>query len=147
MLKKTRKQKKNFLSFLGSHVPYYKGQGDTPYFLKFFYLEEPLRKKHVGSKEQRAIEYLIIGDKIQDWRRYNPNPLAAIKYFNRQDRAPAEREMFDYLMLLQKKSDIIKLRYLISERKNQNQQEDLLRKLLHQIRHSTNSCSEASQLI
>lgn len=115
---------------------YYKGQ-DTPYFLKFFYLEEPLRKKHVGSKEQRAIEYLIIGDKIQDWRRYNPNPLAAIKYFNRQDRAPAEREMFDYLMLLQKKSDIIKLRYLISERKNQNQQEDLLRKLLHQIRHST----------
>lgn len=141
------KNKKNFICAYFSKCEYYKGTA-TPYFLNFFYYENPYVSIDNNSRMQRAIEYMLIGNTIQNTRQPRPNILSSIREFKRIQKnsvsptdqktiSKNEEDIFRLFLLAQKRAIVAQEQFRLERAERSRQRDAMLRRLFHQIGHYT----------
>lgn len=138
------KNKKNYICAYFSKCDYYKGTA-TPYFLNFFYYENPYAGKNDSSRMQKAVEYMLIGNMIQNAKQPKPNVLASIREFRRiqQDDGGSANEdgLFQLFLQEQKRAIVAQEQFRVERAERSRQRDALLRRLFHQIGHYTSAIS------
>lgn len=136
------KNKKNHICAYFSKCEYYKGT-DTPYFLNFFYYEEPYAGMDGSSRMQKAVEYMLIGNMIQNSSQPRPNVLASIREFKKiqqkENVSPNEEGLFQLFLQAQKRAIVAQEQFRLERVERIGQREALLRRLFHQIGHYTSA--------
>lgn len=138
------KNKKNYICAYFSKCDYYKGTA-TPYFLNFFYYENPYTVMDCSSRMQKAVEYMLIGNMIQNSSQPRPNVLASIREFKRiqqeENVSPHEESLFKLFLQEQKRAIVAQEQFRLERAERSEQREALLRRLFHQIGHYTSAIS------
>ncbi len=138
------KNKKNYICAYFSKCDYYKGTA-TPYFLNFFYYENPYAGRNDSSRMQKAVEYMLIGNMIQNARQPKPNVLASIREFRRIQQKESissnenEEGLFQLFLQAQKRAIVAQDQFRLERAERSRQRDALLRRLFHQIGHYTSA--------
>ena len=143
------KTKKNYICAYFSKCNYYKGTA-TPYFLNFFYYEDPYAGMDGSSRMQKAVEYMLIGNMIQNSSQPRPNVLASIREFKKIQQKKAvssnEENLFQLFLQAQKRAIVAQEQFRLEKAESIELREALLRRLFHQIGHYTSAISGNAQL-
>ena len=133
---------KNYICAYFSKCDYYKGTA-TPYFLNFFYYENPYAGRNDSSRMQKAVEYMLIGNMIQNARQPKPNVLASIREFKRvrqkESVSAKEEGLFQLFLQAQKRAIVAQEQFRLERAERIRQRDALLRRLFHQIGHYTSA--------
>ena len=136
------KSKKNHICAYFSKCNYYKGTA-TPYFLNFFYYEDPYAGMDGSSQMQKAVEYMLIGNMIQNSSHPRPNVLASIREFKKIQQegnvSSHEEGLFQLFLQAQKRAIVAQEQFRLEREERSKQREALLRRLFHQIGHYTSA--------
>lgn len=134
--------KKNYICAYFSRCEYYRGMA-TPYFLNFFYYENPYAGMNGSSRMQKAVEYMLIGNMIQNATQPKPNVLASIREFKRvrqkENVSPNEEGLFQLFLQAQKRAIVAQEQFRLERAERGRQRDALLRRLFHQIGHYTSA--------
>lgn len=136
------KSKKNHICAYFSECNYYNGTA-TPYFLNFFYYEDPYAGMDGSSQMQKAVEYMLIGNMIQNSSHPRPNVLASIREFKKIQQegnvSSHEEGLFQLFLQAQKRAIVAQEQFHLERAERNMQREALLRRLFHQIGHYTSA--------